>query len=171
MGICCSRPRVDDDDDEHAALLGEASESITEPQTPDRYANLSAEEARRLREEERLKVLEQNTTEALINISHHTSFGPGPAMTGSGNHARDYTEVLRRFNQEVRLPLATLAGPSEVPRGVDVAAVLAEGRIADADAGLIDDAINRIIDVISIPHIDPPPGDCITSLSVPSDGA
>ncbi|KAJ2806185.1 hypothetical protein H4R20_001788, partial [Coemansia guatemalensis] len=110
---------------------------------------------------------------ALINISHHVGFTQGQALASSGNTSRDYTELLRRFNQEIRLPMVTLAGPAETSRGgtgsVDVASVLSEGRITKADVVLIDDALNRIIDAISTVHIDPPPGDCVVSLSIPSD--
>ncbi|KAJ2083678.1 hypothetical protein H4R24_000636 [Coemansia sp. RSA 988] len=110
---------------------------------------------------------------ALINISHHSGFTQGQPMASSGNTSRDYTELLRRFNQEIRLPMVTLSGPAESSRagsgGVDVASVLSGGRIAKADAVLIEDAINRIIDAISTAHIDPPPGDCVVSLSIPSD--
>ncbi|KAJ2552734.1 hypothetical protein EV175_003201, partial [Coemansia sp. RSA 1933] len=73
MGFCFSKPHVDDDEDhERAALLDEGSdevESVQSPLVPDRFANLSAEEVARLKEEERLKNLEQRTTDALINIS------------------------------------------------------------------------------------------------------
>ncbi|KAJ2358088.1 hypothetical protein IWW50_003149 [Coemansia erecta] len=158
MGFCCSKPQVDEDDTEHAALLDHA-ESLHAPSEPDRFANLSVEEVARIKEEERLKVLEQRTTEALINISHRSSFA-GQTMGSSGHNARDYTEVLRRFNQEVRLPMVVLAGSG------DVVATLADGRITDADAALVDDAINRVIDAISTVHIDLPPGDCVVSLSV-----
>ncbi|KAJ1744449.1 hypothetical protein LPJ78_000010 [Coemansia sp. RSA 989] len=164
MGFCCSKPQVDEDETEQTALLGEHAESIHEPQVPDRFANMNSEEVARIKEEERLKALEQCTTEALINISHHSGFA-GQAMGSSGHHARDYTEVLRRFNQEVQLPMVTLAGPG----GVDVAAVLSDGRISERDAELMDTALNRIIDAISVVHIDPPPGDCIVSLSIPSN--
>ncbi|KAJ2608193.1 hypothetical protein H4S08_004545 [Coemansia sp. RSA 1365] len=174
MGFCCSKPQVDEDEDEHTALLGEHAESIHEPQVPDRFANLSAEEIAQIREVERLKSLEQRTTDALINIStHQAGLTQGHGMGNSGNTSRDYTELLKRFNQEIRLPMVKLSGPAESSRagsgGVDVASVLSEGRITKADAVLIEEAINCIIDTISTVYIDPPPGDCVVPLSIPSD--
>ncbi|KAJ1835460.1 hypothetical protein IWW55_004896 [Coemansia sp. RSA 2706] len=163
MGSCCSRPPTDEAEAEQAGLLHAYAESAAEAAEPDRFANLSAAEVARIKEEEQLKALEQRTTEALINISHHAAFGE-PAMGGSGHHARDYTEVLRRFNQQVRLPLVALAGG-----GGDVAGVLADAAVADADVRLLDAAIARVIDAISAVHIDAPPGDCVVPLSMASD--
>ncbi|KAJ1727478.1 hypothetical protein LPJ61_004546 [Coemansia biformis] len=174
MGSCCSRPEVDEGEVERTALLGEYAESVHESVVPDRFANLSPEEAARIKEEERLKDLEQRTTDALINISHHTTFAHGQTMAGSGHHSRDYTEVLRRFNEEIRVQLVTLSGvvvdPQEQPTTVDVAGILAGARIPDADTELLDDALAQISDIVSTPHMDPPPGDCIVSLSIPSSG-
>ncbi|KAJ2784678.1 hypothetical protein H4R18_000969 [Coemansia javaensis] len=174
MGFCCSRPEADDADVERTALLGEYAESVHEPETPDRFANLSPDEIARVKEEERLKALEQRTTDSLINISHHTAFAHGLPLGGSGQHSRDYTEVLRRFNEDVRLQMVTLSGvvvDRRQPAGnADVVAVLTGGRIPDADAELLDRAICRVGDIISAVHIDPPPGDCIVSLSISSSG-
>ncbi|KAJ2752841.1 hypothetical protein IWQ56_006686, partial [Coemansia nantahalensis] len=138
---------------------------------PDRFANLSPEEAARIKDEERLKKLEQQTADALINILHDAPFTQGPGMASSGHQSRDYTEVLRRFNEEIRLPMVTLSGvaadPQRQPAAVDIAGVLAGAHISDADAELLDDTLFRINEVISTVHMDPPPGDCIVSLLDP----
>ncbi|KAJ2715407.1 hypothetical protein H4R19_001225 [Coemansia spiralis] len=63
MGSCCSRPEVDEGDVERTALLGEYAESVHESVDADRFANLSPEETARVKEEERLKDLEQQTAE------------------------------------------------------------------------------------------------------------
>ncbi|KAJ2861149.1 hypothetical protein GGI22_002529 [Coemansia erecta] len=172
MGFCFSKPHVDDgndNDDEHAALLDEGevdAESVHSPLVPDRFANLSPEEVFRLKEEERLKNLEQSTTDALINISsdradfmHPQAFGGGGGMGGG---SRDYVDILRRFNQQIKLPMVVLSGPSEV----DIVAILSDPHVPEAHIRLIDDTINRIIDATSFIYIEPPPGDCIVPLSV-----
>ncbi|KAJ1666452.1 hypothetical protein IW140_004882 [Coemansia sp. RSA 1813] len=179
MGFCFSKPHVDDDDDnERAALLDEGvvdTESVHSPIVPDRFANLSPEEVARLKEEERLKKLEQNTTDALINISsdradfmHPQAFGGG---VGVGGGSRDYVDILRRFNQQIKLPMVVLSGPGEaaVARGgshTDIVAILSDPHIPESHVRLVDDTINSIIDITSLTYIESPPGHCIVPLSV-----
>ncbi|KAJ2715406.1 hypothetical protein H4R19_001224 [Coemansia spiralis] len=106
-----------------------------------------------------------------MSISHDAPFSQGPAMASSGHQSRDYTEVLRRFNEEVRLQMVTLSGvvadAQKQPATMDIAAVLAGAHIADADAELLEDTLIRISDIVSGEHMDPPPGDCIVSLLDP----
>ncbi|KAJ2509943.1 hypothetical protein GGI11_005683 [Coemansia sp. RSA 2049] len=185
MGFCFSKPRVDDDDDGHrnherAALLDDGasdSESARMPLEHDRFANMSAEEAARLREEERLKRLEQNTTDALINIAsdradfvHTQAFGGGGSNgSNGGGRSRDYVDILRRFNQQIKMPLTVLAGPLEAAARADVVAILSDPHVPPASVRLLDDTITRIIDITTAQYIAPPPGDCIVPLSLSID--
>ncbi|KAJ2460472.1 hypothetical protein GGF42_000815 [Coemansia sp. RSA 2424] len=161
MGFCFSRPLVDDGTNEQSALLGDSYYGDRAGQAVrDQFAHLSAEELARSQEEERLRVLEQVTTDALINISQRGDYAHAQTFTSnSGGSTRDYTEILRLFNQKIKLPMVTLAGPAEVPRGrsvtasIDVVAILAEGRISEADIRNLDDAIDFITEAISDVHI------------------
>ncbi|KAJ1838635.1 hypothetical protein LPJ73_007019, partial [Coemansia sp. RSA 2703] len=122
MGLCCSRPEIDSDDNENTRLLaGEQESGAMSPSIPDRFAHLSPEEIQHLREEERLKEIEQQTTDALINISHRADYMHGQASGygGGGGGSKDYADILRRFNQQVNLSMVSLEGPKEV-RGGDV---------------------------------------------------
>ncbi|KAI9506630.1 hypothetical protein GGI25_005306 [Coemansia spiralis] len=177
MGFCFSKPVVDDGDNENTALLDEPTVTAHTPPVPDRFANLSPEEVTRIKEEERLKMLEQKTTDALINISSHRAdfMHTQPFGGGGGGGSRDYAELLHRFNQQIKLPMTTLSGPAEIARneasGVDVVGILSDPYIPESNIKLVDDTINKVIDVISDIYIDPPPGDCIVSLSFKSGEA
>ncbi|KAI8322204.1 hypothetical protein GQ54DRAFT_297534 [Martensiomyces pterosporus] len=169
MGLCISRPEIDDVDDEQTALLRDNATQSQTDTVPNRFANMSPEEIARIQEEERLKTLEQKTRDALINISHRADFMHGQSFS---SNSRDYADLLCRFNQQIKLPLTTLVGPAEEPRRgarhADIAAVLAEGHIPDSDVELIDGTIDRIISAISVIHIDVP-GDCIVPLSLQNE--
>ncbi|KAJ2538572.1 hypothetical protein EV175_006453, partial [Coemansia sp. RSA 1933] len=114
--------------------------------------------------EERLKNLEQRTTDALINISSDRADFMHPQVFGGGvgGGSRDYVDILRRFNQQIKLPMVVLSGPGEV----DIVAILSDPHVPEAHVRLVDDTINSILDVTSVPYIEPPPGDCIVPLSV-----
>ncbi|KAJ2098289.1 hypothetical protein GGI09_003391 [Coemansia sp. S100] len=172
MGFCFSRPAVDDSDTEQSALLGNQYYSGRPERAvqDDQFAHLSAAELAQREEEERLRNLEQSTTEALINISQRGDFAHAQTFTSNSGSSHDYTEILRQFNQKIKLPMVTLAGPAEVPRGRsgDVVAILAEGRISDADVRRLDDAIDFVIDAITDVHIYSE-GDLIVPLSASSE--
>ncbi|KAJ2232887.1 hypothetical protein IWW45_004623 [Coemansia sp. RSA 485] len=173
MGLCCSKPVVDDDDNENTALLHEETDEAAVSPVPGRFANMDPEEAARIREEERLKRIEQETTDALINISQRFDYmhGHSSMYNGSGG-SRDYVDILRRFNQQIKLPMVTLTGPVEEVRrgsnGVDVFGILADAHISAADIRLIDQTINSVLDAISDVRI-APPGECVVPLSVNGD--
>ncbi|KAI7832985.1 hypothetical protein BX661DRAFT_169513 [Kickxella alabastrina] len=147
MGFCCSKPQVDDDENENTALLREDTHESGSSPVFDRFANMSSGEIARFREEERLKSIEQQTTDS-----------------------RDYGELLSRFNREIKLPMVTLPGPVEEPRrgGTDVAGVLADAHIMTSDINLLDWAIDGVLDAMMTVRIDPP-GECIVALSVESE--
>ncbi|KAJ2744617.1 hypothetical protein GGI20_002832 [Coemansia sp. BCRC 34301] len=177
MGFCFSRPLVDDGTAEQSALLGDHYHGERADRAGrDQFAHLSAEEIARSLEEERLRTLEQATTDALINISQRGDYAHAQTFTSNSGSSRDYTELLRQFNQKIKLPMVTLAGPAEVPRGrsatasVDVVAILAEGRILDADIRKLDDGIDYITDAISDVHIHSA-GALIVPLSGSSDNS
>ncbi|KAJ1893730.1 hypothetical protein LPJ66_005589 [Kickxella alabastrina] len=171
MGFCCSKPQVDDDENENTALLREDThESGSSPEF-DRFANMSSGEIARFREEERLKSIEQQTTDALITILHRSDFTHRQSSVYNGNtSSRDYGELLSRFNREIRLPMVKLPGPVEEPRrgGTDVAGVLADAHIMTSDINLLDWAIDGVLDAMMTVRIDPP-GECIVALSVESE--
>ncbi|KAJ2681982.1 hypothetical protein IWW39_006176 [Coemansia spiralis] len=176
MGFCFSRPAVDDDATEQSALLGNQYYSGRPERVVqnDPFAHFSAEELAQREEEERLRALERQTTEALINISQRGDFAHAQTFASTSGSTRDYTEILREFNQKIKLPMVTLTGPAEFPRGrstnTDVVAVLAEGRILDADVRRLDDGIDFIIDAISDTHIRSE-GDLIVPLSASSEAS
>ncbi|KAJ1645186.1 hypothetical protein LPJ64_003190 [Coemansia asiatica] len=165
MGFCCSKPIVDDEDNEHAALLHEVADEAAALPASDRFANMDPEEAARVREEERLKIIEQETTEFDYMHGHASMFN------GSGG-SRDYADILRRFNQQIKLPMVTLTGPVEEARrgsnGLDVFGILADAHISAADIRLIDQTINSVLDAISEVCI-AQPGECVVPLSVDGD--
>ncbi|KAJ1723007.1 hypothetical protein LPJ53_002625 [Coemansia erecta] len=169
MGLCCSRPEIDSDDNENTGLLvGEQDSDALSPSIPDRFAHLSPEEIQHLREEERLKEIEQQTTDALINISHRADYMHGQASGYSGGGgsggSKDYADILRRFNQQVNLSMVSLEGPKEV-RGGDVFGVLAEARISPEDAQLVDSTIERVLEAMADVSI-VAPGECVVPLSL-----
>ncbi|KAJ1997449.1 hypothetical protein GGI04_005399, partial [Coemansia thaxteri] len=177
MGFCFSRPLVDDGNSEQAALLRDQDDAGTgtaERHSHEHLASMSTEELAYIKEAERLRALEQITTDALITISQRPDFAHAQTFSSNSGNSRDYTEVLRRFNQQIKLPMVSLAGPAEAARaragaaGVDVMAILADGHIPDADIRIIDDAIFGILEVATDPHFSST-GDLVMSLSVSSD--
>ncbi|KAJ2811692.1 hypothetical protein GGI24_006793 [Coemansia furcata] len=174
MGFCFSRPAVDDDDTEQSALLGTQYYSGRPERVvnTDQFAHLSAEELAQREEEEQLRTLEQVTTDALINISQMGDFAHAQTFASNSGSSRDYTEILRQFNQKIKLPMVTLSGPADVHRGrsatADVVAILSEGLILDGDVRRLDDAIDLVIDAISVVHIHSE-GDLIVPLSASSE--
>ncbi|KAJ2726784.1 hypothetical protein GGI07_000295 [Coemansia sp. Benny D115] len=173
MGLCCSKPRVDEDENENTALLREeANETVVSP-VFDRFANMSPEEIARFKEEERLKTIESQTTDALINISHRSDYAHGqPSVFHNQSSSRDYADVLNRFNQTVKLPLATLSGPVEEPYrnggGNDMAAILTNVHVYPEDIRLIDQTIAAVLEAISDVRIELP-GECVVPLSISNE--
>lgn len=115
MGVCCSRPLQSSPStassvaDEHTGLL-----SNSQPYEPHPHSHLTTEQQAQQREEDRLRHLEQTTMDALIaqrqsvgDFPHHLEpFGQHPG-------GKDYTEVLRRFNQQIKLPMVSIASKSQ----------------------------------------------------------
>ncbi|KAJ1939335.1 hypothetical protein FBU59_004158 [Linderina macrospora] len=167
MGLCISRPEIDDVDEQTALLRASDAHQASQatPGIPDRFANKSPEEIAQLQENERLQALQKRTTEALINISHHSELLHGQTFNSGGQHG--YEDVLREFNRQIKLPMVSLVGPGEA-HGADIASVLANGRIDQRDVEVLDATIAMLLDAVTTVHIEDV-GECVVPLSLQDD--
>ncbi|KAJ1938100.1 hypothetical protein EC988_007694 [Linderina pennispora] len=161
MGLCISRPEIDDVDEQTSLLRsGDGVQPAATPAVPDRFANKSPSEIAHLQETERLQALQKRTTESLINISHHAGIMHGQSFNNGG---RGYAEVLRAFNRQIALPMARLPGPK-----ADIARVLAGGRIEQQEVEALDTTISLVLEAITAVHVEDV-GQCVVPLSLQDD--